>query len=68
MLAFLFSLVKGEMGMAWTIDEALDLTYPRIAWLQHNGRFPKGAVATDEGAALSMLKQYAQEQGIPFDA
>lgn len=68
LLAFLFSLVIGDMGPAWTIDEVLSLTYPRILWLQHGGKFPKAAVATNEGAALKMLQQYAQERGIPLDA
>ncbi len=56
------------MGPAWTIDEVLGLTFPRIVWLQHGGKFPRGDVATTEEAALKMLKRYAAEQGIPFDA
>lgn len=56
------------MGPSWTIDEALDLTFPRLIWLQNKGKFPKAAVASDEVEAMRMLRQYAQEQGIPFDA
>lgn len=66
-LEYMYSLVMGEFGPAWTIETVLDLTYPQMAFLANKGKLGTNRVERSLEGAMSMLRREAKRQGIEFD-